>query len=607
MPLDNSSGGTIVCREHLQRITRIRNSKVHVYAPNSDAASSTGHYVRSLGAAFHELYFSLDPRNAVAPDSRKDLSSCLGADLSKAFMFEKMAFECGYVDVRFRTIFDHVRPDIIVLDYLYTALFIPSAFHCGVPLTMITLNREREFYHQQCELRRLPRDASDLPDAESRLERLENEVYGNVDSLVTLTPNDVPKDPAIAARTTVIEPVLEAYEHKWAWSGGRNLFFVGNLQHYPNFAAACWLCESLAPALEQADPRVRITIIGADVAEVPDPWRRPNVELLGRSTQEEVQRQFSNCGLFIAPIENSFGSKIKILECVAHATPLVATSEALTGLPSTDGIPQFSLADPHGAAGLVSRLLDSRRDLEELSATLQTLLRAHLTRSELAWPPLVARLAAQPPMNRAFLEPSFLRPRPHPFKKSVFLEVAMNEVHWVYSVGLFAVEPCNRSFLRWTAPQAEFTIIIDPDQPPRWMNLRFWHVTPPEGINFAVFANGTRVTSGSFCGRKLRRAVRLPQLAGLEELTIRIETPGFRFENDVRALGVAIESIRLSRHWWSAMAIWWSAIAVESIRFSRQCWSLLNRPKRSIATQASQSRKASHASAQHNQTQAQRR
>lgn len=572
VPLDNSSGGTIVCREHLQRIARTRDSEVHVFAPSSNAIPSSAHYVRSLGATFYELDFSLPAGNAVVAIPRRDLSSCLGADLSSVFMFEKMALQCGHVDLQFRRIFHILRPDLIVLDYLYTALFVPSAFHCGVPVTMVTLNREREFYHQQRELRLIPPDASDSPAAESRLERFENEVYANVDSLVTLTPNDIPADPAIAARTTVIEPVLEAYEHKWAWSGGRNIFFVGNVQHYPNLAAVRWLCESLAPALEKADPGVRITIVGADAAEVPDSWKRPNVDLLGRSTQEEVLRQFSTCGLFIAPIENNFGSKIKILECLAHATPLVATSEALTGLPSTDGIPHFSLADPHGAAGLVSKLLDSRGELEELSATLQTLLRAHLAQSELAWPSLVARLAAQPPMRRAFLEPSFLRPRSHPLKKPVFLEVAMNEACWVHSLGLFAVEEYNGRLLRWAAPQAEFTVSIDPDKPPRWMNLLFWHVTPSGGTSFAVLANGTKVAAGTFCGRKLRRVVRLPPLVGLEILSIRIETPGFQVLGDDRVLGVAIESIRLSRRWWIAMAI-------ESIRISRRWWSLLNRPK----------------------------
>lgn len=561
VPLENSSGGTIVCREHLQRIARTTDSEVHVFAPNSGEMNATGDFVRSLGATFHPLELSLSAENEAGLELQGDRLLGLGASDRFAFMLEKQAFYNWRVDGQLREIVDHARPDVIILDYLYTALFLPSAFHAGVPVSVVTLNRERDFYRQQRELGRLPADAVDSSFAEWRLGRFESEVYANADSLIVLSPHDIPADPAIAARTTVIGPVLEAYEQKWAWAGGRNLFFVGSVEHYPNFAAVRWLCEALSPALEQADPGVKITIIGAGAADVPASWNGSNVELLGRSTQEEVLRQFSSCGLFIAPIENNFGSKIKILECVAHATPLVATAEALTGLPSTEGIPIFSLADPAGAARLVIKLLQSRQEQEELSARLQLLLQAHLALSAAAWPALVERLTAQPARPRKFFLPSFLHPRFLRIKKPAW-EIGSNHLFWLRSNGLGPVETHEGRPIRWTGPQAEFTVAINPRTPPRWMDLLFWEITPDDGVKFRVFANETEVASGRFCGTKLRRffgtklrrVVRLPRLDGLETLTIRIETPGFQIPGDDRILGVAIESIRLSRRRWSLIA-----------------------------------------------------
>ena len=553
VPLDSSSGGTMVCREHLQRIVRTPESEIHVFAPNSGVANATGDFVQSLGATFHPLEFSLPTEYAAGLGLQGDRLFGLGASDRFAFMLEKQAFHSPGMDLRFRDVCKQVCPDVIILDYLYTALFLPSAFHTRVPVSVVTLNRELEFYRQQRKLGRLPPDAADSSFAEWRLGRFENEVYANADSLVVLSPNDIPADPAIAARTTVIEPVLEAYPQKWAWAGGRNLFFVGNIGHYPNFAAVRWLCESLAPALERADPQVRVTIIGADPAEVPDSWPRPNVDLLGRSTQEEVLRQFSSCGLFIAPIENNFGSKIKILECLAHATPLTATAEALTGLPSTEGIPLFSLADPEGAARLVHTLLQSRYELETLSARLQLLLQTHLAASAAAWPALVDSLAAQPVRPRKFFLPSFLRPRLLRVKNRA-LEVGSNHSLWLRSSGLGPAEMYEGRPIRWTDAQAELTVAIDPERPPQWMEVALWEIGPEEGTSFHIFARGVEVVAAKIAGMPFRQIVSLPPLRGEEELTVRLEASGFQTPGDSRVLGVAIESIRLSRSRWRLLA-----------------------------------------------------
>jgi hypothetical protein len=286
------------------------------------------------------------------------------------------------------------------------------------------------------------------------------------------------------------------------------------------------------------------------------------VELLGRSTREEVLRRFSSCGLFIAPIENNFGSKIKVLECLAHATPLVATAEALTGLPSTEGIPLFSLGDPEGAAALVTKLLQSRQELEDLSATLQSLLRVHLTKSEAAWPALIERLASQRARRRGFFLSSFLQPRRPPAPrpgggfprvKNPALEVGVNSLCWLRSTGLYPVEKYAGRPIRWTSAQAEFTVAVDTKKPPCWMAIQFWEIMPKEGTEFRVLANGAELVRAKLVSKTLRQIVRLPRLEGLEELTIRIETPGFQVAGDDRILGVAVESIRLSRSRWSLL------------------------------------------------------
>lgn len=553
VPLDISSGGTIVCREHLRSIAATAETETHVYAPAGGGQGDGCDFPTSVGAVFHPL--ELEP-----------VGDFPGGPVISGhpFSMERQAAENWHVDQRFCEIAAEIRPDVIIIDYLFTALIIPSAFHCGVPVVMITLNREREFYRDQRRLGRVPPQARDSLFAERRLGSFENEVHAKSDYIVVLSTNDILGNRKQATRIRVIEPILEEHAKKWRHHGSANIFFVGNISHYPNYAAVQWLCQSLAPALADCDPGVRLTIIGAGPAEIPQAWLQPNVDLLGRSTAEEVLRQFTGCGIFIAPIENSFGSKIKILEALAHATPLLATAEALTGVSGAAGIPLFSLDDPQAAAKLAASLLRSPERLAALSQRMEEILTSNLSRTRSAWPSLIEEAASAPALSRRFRSSSFLRPRRVPTVRGPVVEVGASSYHWIHSEGLGLLEALNGRPLRWTAESATLTLRIDRARPPRWLRVLTWEIAPQEGTRLEVFANDIPVLDGLVVGgRPFERVGRLPPLRGCGELTLRFSTAGFRTAGDDRVLGVALESVLVGRswlrmEWYSLLLRYWS-------------------------------------------------
>lgn len=538
--LDSSSGGTIVCREHLRSIASTAMTETHVYAPAGRWQADGNDFPTTVGALFH-------PLELVAPGADFPGGPAISGH---PFVMERHAAENWLVDQRFCEIAAEIRPDVIIIDYLFTALFIPSAFHFNVPVVMITLNREREFYRDQRRLGRVPPQASDSLLAEWRLGRFEKEVHANSDHIVVLCPYDTPHNRQQAARTRVIEPMLQEHVRKWRHGGAVNIFFVGNISHYPNYAAVRWLCQSLAPALASSAPWVRLTIIGADSAEIPQTWLQPNVDLLGRSTSDDVLRHFTSCGIFIAPIENSFGSKIKILEALAHATPLLATAEALTGVPGAAGIPLFRLDDPQGAAELAASLLRSPERLAALSQLMEEVRTSNLSRTRSAWPSLIEEAASTPAIPRRFRPWTFLHPHRGPTVRGPVVEVGASSNHWIHSQGLGLLEELNGRSLRWTAASASLTLRLDPAQPPRWLRVLTWDIAPEAGTRFEVFVNEVPVLDGWVVGGKpFERVVRLPSLRGRRELTLRFSTAGFRIAGDDRVLGVALESVRVGRSW----------------------------------------------------------
>jgi hypothetical protein len=94
------------------------------------------------------------------------------------------------------------------------------------------------------------------------------------------------------------------------------------------------------------------------------------VSLMGYSTREEVVRQMISADLFIAPIANNFGAKLKLAECTSHGMPFMATPEAMSGLSFLRSMPEVDLEQPAAAARRVIELLDAPETLRQLSRSI---------------------------------------------------------------------------------------------------------------------------------------------------------------------------------------------------------------------------------------------
>jgi glycosyltransferase involved in cell wall biosynthesis len=106
-----------------------------------------------------------------------------------------------------------------------------------------------------------------------------------------------------------------------------DLVFVGNLSYQPNIDAARWLCEEIRPLLGG----VTIAIVGSQprsevgaLAELPGVTVAPDVP--------EVAPWYARSRVAVAPLRVGGGTRIKILEALAHERPVVATPLGAAGL-----------------------------------------------------------------------------------------------------------------------------------------------------------------------------------------------------------------------------------------------------------------------------------
>jgi hypothetical protein len=268
---------------------------------------------------------------------------------------------------------------------------------------------------------------------------------------------------------------------------------------------------------------------------------------------------------------------MKVLQCLAHATPVLASAAALSGLPFDGVIPLIGLENPREAAETAKRLMSDPARLADLSAALAREHAAFVAQSESAWDELIVE-ACRAPVGKArsrglastvdwVLDVPDSPRRPGyesgmagtpmasrilgnllggPWRQEVrTLEVAVEEPRGVECSGLYPIEYVNGALLRWSSESAEIKVPIDPETPPRAIRLSLWPLGPPGGTQVTVSINGTEALGVRVDGKPIRREGPVPGLDGASSLVIRLESPGFQYQSDSRRLGVALAGLTL--------------------------------------------------------------
>lgn len=384
----DSNGGSIWNANFLQCLGAIKDIEFVVMSIGpAEVGDKNRHFVEGLGfKCTFVAYRNLDQNSSNAARASRCCDIPIDLLVDKYyFTLERFANGQTHVDDAFVKSARAINPDLVLVVYLFTGLLIPSVFQIERPVCMITVNNESEFH--KCARRSfiniepgagtvgrfirtlMTRNFNWL--SNRRLMKFEKRVYEACAGLATLSPHDIPEYLPSHIERETIHTLLAPCPVRWRYSATRSLFFVGSIQHFPNRLAIDWICQRFAPVVYRMDSTVAITIIGADAGQMHSTCISGNIRFLGRSTREEVESSMASCDLFIAPIENTFGAKLKLAECVSYGIPFLATTGALSGLSFLNSIPQIHLDEPEVAAQLAIHYIDNPPELKGLSRTVR--------------------------------------------------------------------------------------------------------------------------------------------------------------------------------------------------------------------------------------------
>ncbi len=115
------------------------------------------------------------------------------------------------------------------------------------------------------------------------------------------------------------------------------LIFAGGMSYYANREAVLFFVSDIFPELKKVCPDIPVTFIGRNPPrELLDIKGDTNINITG--FVEDVRPYFDKSKIYICPIKNGGGTRLKIIDALAMRKPLVATGMAVEGLNLIEGV-----------------------------------------------------------------------------------------------------------------------------------------------------------------------------------------------------------------------------------------------------------------------------
>ncbi|HUN75616.1 MAG TPA: TIGR03087 family PEP-CTERM/XrtA system glycosyltransferase [Steroidobacteraceae bacterium] len=176
----------------------------------------------------------------------------------------------------------------------------------------------------------------------SRLEQLEQRIAREFDRILVVSEQEARHFPQDVARAKLapmgngvdlefFAPRAPARPHATP-----RLVFSGVMDYWPNIEGITWFAEKVLPLVQQEVPGTELCIVGNRPAPaVRRLAHRPGVVVTGYV--EDMRDYVASAAVCIAPLRIARGIQNKVLEAMAMARPVVASTQAHEGLVARPG------------------------------------------------------------------------------------------------------------------------------------------------------------------------------------------------------------------------------------------------------------------------------
>jgi sugar transferase (PEP-CTERM/EpsH1 system associated) len=231
------------------------------------------------------------------------------------------------------------------------------------------------------------------------LERAERRMLGAIDGLFVTSQRErdalaawSPSCPVYVVENGVdmqrFAAVRDARANSADLQDRTRLLFVGSMDYHANVDAAVTFARSAWPAIRQAMPQLRFTIVGRNpTAAVRELGTMDGIEVTG--SVPDVAPYYARAAAAIVPLRVGGGTRLKILEAMGFGVPVISTALGIEGLAAEAERDYLRADELQAMQDAIGRLIHDPALANRLAASA-----SELVRSRYDWVGIGAELAA---------------------------------------------------------------------------------------------------------------------------------------------------------------------------------------------------------------------
>lgn len=217
--------------------------------------------------------------------------------------------------------------DLVIMESIYLAAFIPIFKHYNIPVIIRTHNVEAEVWQSLSVATNNPLRGWYYRKLANQLIVAEKNILSGVDGIIAISEEDLEKFKTLDIKTPAI--VIPTVVNPSPVSGdylSEDAYFLGAMDWAPNVEGVNWLCKEVLPLLK---PNVKVHLAGRKLS---CSQYVKHKHLVCHGEIENAGKFINTHGVCLIPIHSGGGIKIKLLENLAHGKPIITTSKGIQGV-----------------------------------------------------------------------------------------------------------------------------------------------------------------------------------------------------------------------------------------------------------------------------------
>lgn len=138
----------------------------------------------------------------------------------------------------------------------------------------------------------------------------------------------------------------------------KHLVFAGSLNWYPNRDAMHYFAREIWPLVKNAVPDITMNVIGSSPSPELLELAEKDARFIVHGYVDDVRPYLSSACIYVCPIRDGGGTKLKILDAFSMAMATVAHPTACEGIDVTDGKNILLASTPEEFASKIKRLIN---------------------------------------------------------------------------------------------------------------------------------------------------------------------------------------------------------------------------------------------------------